>query len=237
MEATPRNRRDKQGEHGNLYLIVPQGRLHSEKDWLSPETNPGWGPQGHPGFQQENTQDWAHWSSGLRSITARGCEAEPAMGEGPVGEGWGPGETGPSFQNPVPRTHTDPQRHMCSGKLVTDSEPGFLLVGRPCGPLCWEDTQSSPRAEGVSTDRAQRHREPPSVGVLGALPTPQLLDASPAHGPLGGQQSGSLGGPLSSKNPLKLTSKSNTLSKLYCEDPRYNRKCFFKECMFFKQLF
>ena len=101
MEATPRNRRDKQGEHGNLYLIVPQGRLHSEKDWLSPETNPGWGPQGHPGFQPENTQDWAHWSSWLRSITARGCEAEPAMGEGPVGEGWGPGETGPSFHRQI----------------------------------------------------------------------------------------------------------------------------------------
>ena len=152
---------------------------------------------------------------------------------------WGSGVQGrqaPDSRIPS-RGHTDPQRHVSLGKLVTDSEPGFSLGGRPCRSLCWVDTQSSPREEGVSTERARGHREPPSVGVLGALPTPQLLDASPTRGPLGGRQSGPLGGPLSSQNPLKLTSKSNTLSKLYCEDPRYNRTCFFKECMFFKQLF
>ena len=152
------------------------------------------------------------------------------------GRGWGPGETGPSFQNPVPRTHNGPPETRAPREACHRLR-ARVLTGGPALQAPLLGTQSSPRVEGVSTDRAWRHREPPSVGVLGALPTPQLLDASPTRGPLGGRQSGPLGGPLSSQNPLKLTSKSNTLSKLYCEDPRYNRTCFFKECMFFKQLF
>ena len=114
---------------------------------------------------------------------------------------WGSGVQGrqaPDSRIPS-RGHKDPQRQVSPGKLVTDSELGFLLGGQPCGSLCWVDSQSSPRVEGVSTERARRHREPPSVGVLGALPTPQLPDASPAHGPVGGRPSGPLGGPLSTQ--------------------------------------
>lgn len=101
--------------------------------------------------------DQAHGSSRLRSITARSCEAEPAMGKGPVGDGVGSRGDGPQLPEPRPEdTHGPTETHV-PREACHRLRAGVLPGGRPCGPLCWADTQSSPRGEGVSTDGAGRH--------------------------------------------------------------------------------
>ena len=169
MEATPRNRRDKQGEHGNLYLIVPKGRLHSEKDWLSPGTNPGWGPQGHPGFQQEDAQDWAHWSSWLQSITARSCKAEPAMGEGPVGEGVGSRGDGPQLPEPRPEdTQRTPRDTCAQGSLSQTQSQGSYWGAGPAGPSAGHSIQ--PQGGGCKHRQSMEAQGAPICGGAGGPP-------------------------------------------------------------------
>ena len=143
---------------------------------------PGSGSPRPPRVPAGGRVDRARWSSRLRSITARSCEAEPAKREGPVGDGVGSRGDQPQLPEPRPEDTHGPTETCVPREACDRLRAGVVTGGRPCGPLCWADTQSSPREEGVSTDRARRHREPPSVGVLGALPTPQLLDASPHMG-------------------------------------------------------
>ena len=112
-------------------------------------------------------------------------------------------------------THRDPQRHMSPGKPVTDSEPGFLLGAGPEGPSGGRHS-IQPQGEGCERRHSREAWGAPiSGGAGGPADTPapgRQPRASPARGPLGGRQSGPLGGPLSSQNPLKITSKSSTLS-------------------------
>lgn len=100
-----------------------------------------------------------------------GCERAPDERKAQWGRGLVQGSAQPE---PVPRTHTDPLRHMSPG--ACHRLRAGILTGAGRRPLCWADLNPAPRGR-VSTDRTRRHEEPPSVRVLGALPTPQLLDA------------------------------------------------------------
>lgn len=100
------------------------------------------------------------------------------MGEGMGVQGrWALASRTPS------RGHTRTHRDTCPQESLSQTQSRGSYWGPARGPLCGAGTQSSPREKGVSADTAGRHREPPSVGLLGALPTPQLLDASPRPAP------------------------------------------------------
>ena len=123
--------------------------------------------------------DQAHGSSRLRSITARSCEAEPAMGKGPVGDGVGSRGDGPQLPEPRPEdTHGPTETHV-PREACHRLRAGVVTGGRPCGPLCWADTQSSPRGEGVSTDGAGRHCHSGWWGCWG--PSRHPSSWTPAH--------------------------------------------------------
>ena len=125
---------------------------------------------GHPGFQQEDAQDWAHWSSWLQSITARSCKAEPTMGEGPVGEGVGSRGDGPQLPEPRPEdTHGPPETRV--PREACHRLRARVLIGGPAlrAPLLGRHS-IQPQGGGCKHRQSMEAQGAPICGGAGGPP-------------------------------------------------------------------